>query len=110
MPILEGGARGRSASPPSSPPRMSQDDTKVLKMKSPEELLANPMDILKNSPFLLPAHLLALNPQLYAAQLAQLQAAQMMLAKQQAGGEDAGLTAFLAGVAASGSPGMNSRA
>ena len=31
------------------------------------------MDLLKN-PFLMPASLLALNPQLYAAQLAQLQA------------------------------------
>ena len=45
------------------------------------------MDLLKN-PFLLPgcmpASLLALNPQLMQAQLAQLQAAQMMLAKQQA--------------------------
>ena len=81
-------ARRRSPSPASSPPRMSQDDTKVLKMKSPEELLANPMDILKNSPFLLPAQLLALNPQLYAAQLAQLQAAQMMLVKQQAEGKE----------------------
>ena len=67
---------------------MSNDDTKVLKMKSPEELLANPMDILKNSPFLLPAQALALNPQLFAAQLAQLQAAQMMLAKQQAEGRE----------------------
>ena len=76
----------RSPSPPSSPPRMNSDDAKTLKMKSPEELLANPSnpmaDILKNSPFLLPAQLLALNPQLYAAQLAQLQAAQLMLAKQ----------------------------
>ena len=82
MPILDTAEdRRRSPSPASSPPRMSQDDTKVLKMKSPEELLANPMDILKNSPFLLPAQLLALNPQLYAAQLAQLQAAQMMLVK-----------------------------
>ena len=35
---------------------------------------SNPMDLLKN-PFLMPASLLALNPQLYAAQLAQLQAA-----------------------------------
>ena len=88
MPILDTEARRRSPSPASSPPRMSQDDTKVLKMKSPEELLANPMDILKNSPFLLPAQLLALNPQLYAAQLAQLQAAQMMLVKQQAEGKE----------------------
>ena len=40
------------------------------------------MDLLKN-PFLLPAHLLALNPNLYAAQLAQLQAAQFLFAKQQ---------------------------
>ena len=101
MPILDTEARRRSPSPASSPPRMSQDDTKVLKMKSPEELLANPMDILKNSPFLLPAQLLALNPQLYAAQLAQLQAAQMMLAKQQAEGtgwekNGSGLPAFLA--------------
>jgi len=56
----------------------------TLKMKSPEELLAGPMDLLKNaasSPFLLPAQLLALNPQLYAAQFAQLQAAQLLLAK-----------------------------
>ena len=37
----------------------------------------SPMDLLKN-PFLLPAHLLALNPNLYAAQLAQLQAAQLL--------------------------------
>ena len=89
MPILDRAEdRRRSPSPASSPPRMSQDDTKVLKMKSPEELLANPMDILKNSPFLLPAQLLALNPQLYAAQLAQLQAAQMMLVKQQAEGKE----------------------
>jgi len=79
MPTL---ARSRSASPPSSPPRMSPDRSQ-LKMKSPEELLANPMDLLKNAnPFLMPAQLLALNPQLYAAQLAQLQAAQLMLAKQ----------------------------
>merc|ERR1719225_696895 len=42
----------------------------------------SPMDLLKN-PFLLPAHLLALNPNLYAAQLAQLQAAQLLFAKQQ---------------------------
>jgi len=42
----------------------------------------SPMDLLKN-PFLLPAPLLALNPNLYAAQLAQLQAAQLLLAKQQ---------------------------
>ena len=83
MPILDTEVRRRSPSPASSPPRMSQDDTKVLKMKSPEELLANPMDILKSSPFLLPAQLLALNPQLYAAQFAQLQAAQMLLAKKQ---------------------------
>ena len=41
-----------------------------------------PMDLLK-SPFLLPAPLLALNPSLYAAQLAQLQAAQLLFAKQQ---------------------------
>ena len=80
MPTL---ARSRSPSPPSSPPRMSSEDAKTLKMKSPEELLANPMaDMLKNSPFLLPAQLMALNPQLYAAQFAQLQAAQLMLAKQ----------------------------
>ena len=78
MPILD---RSRSASPPSSPPRMSED-AKTLKMKNPEELMANPMDILKSNPFLLPAQLLALNPQLYAAQFAQLQAAQMLLAKQ----------------------------
>ena len=79
MPTL---ARSRSASPPSSPPRMSPTSSQ-LKMKSPEELLANPMDLLKNAnPFLMPAQLLALNPQLYAAQLAQLQAAQLMLAKQ----------------------------
>ena len=61
---------------------------------------SNPMDLLKN-PFLMPASLLALNPQLYAAQLAQLQAAQMMLAKQQAEGSGwekngSGLPAFLA--------------
>ena len=43
---------------------------------------AQGMDLLKN-PFLLPAHLLALNPNLYAAQLAQLQAAQFLFAKQQ---------------------------
>jgi hypothetical protein len=35
------------------------------------------------SPFLLPAQFLALNPGLYAAQLAQLQAAQLMLARHQ---------------------------
>ena len=40
------------------------------------------MELLK-SPFLLPAPLLALNPSLYAAQLAQLQAAQLLFAKQQ---------------------------
>ena len=40
------------------------------------------MDVLKGNPFLLPAPLLALNPALYAAQLAQLQAAQLLLAKQ----------------------------
>ena len=80
MPTL---AHSRSPSPPSSPPRMNSEDGKTLKMKSPEELLANPMaDMLKNSPFLLPAQLMALNPQLYAAQFAQLQAAQLMLAKQ----------------------------
>ena len=87
MPAVHEGEspRSRSVSPPSSPPRMNSDDAKTLKMKSPEELLANPlnpMDLLKNSPFLMPAQLLALNPQLYAAQLAQLQAAQIMLAKQ----------------------------
>ena len=58
------------------------------------------MDLLKNT-FLMPASLSALNPQLYAAQLAQLQAAQMMLAKQQAEGtgwekNGSGLPAFLA--------------
>ena len=80
MPTL---AHSRSPSPPSSPPRMNSEDAKTLKMKSPEELLANPMaDMLKNSPFLLPAQLMALNPQLYMAQFAQLQAAQQMLAKQ----------------------------
>ena len=42
----------------------------------------SPMDLLKN-PFLLPAHLLALNPNLYAAQLAQIQAAQFLFSKQQ---------------------------
>ena len=84
MPTLAGSfPRSRSPSPPSSPPRMTSEDAKTLKMKSPEELLANPMaDMLKNSPFLLPAQLMALNPQLYAAQFAQLQAAQLMLAKQ----------------------------
>ena len=46
-----------------------------------------PIDLLKN-PFLLPAQLLALNPSLYAAQFAQLQAAQMMLAKQNADSEE----------------------
>jgi len=40
------------------------------------------LDLLKGNPFLLSAPLLALNPALYAAQLAQLQAAQLMLAKQ----------------------------
>ena len=35
-------------------------------------------DLLAANPFLLPAQLLALNPQLYAAQLAQLQAAQLL--------------------------------
>ena len=45
-------------------------------------MAASPMDLLKN-PFLLPAPLLALNPNLYAAQLAQLQAAQLLFAKQQ---------------------------
>ena len=40
-----------------------------------------PIDIMKN-PFLLPAHLLALNPGLYAAQFAQLQAAQLLISKQ----------------------------
>jgi uncharacterized C2H2 Zn-finger protein len=40
------------------------------------------VDALKTNPFLLPAPLLALNPALYAAQLAQLQAAQLLLAKQ----------------------------
>ena len=55
---------------------------------------SGPMDLLKN-PFLMPASLLALNPQLYAAQLAQLQAAQMMLVKQQAE-NGSGLPAFLA--------------
>ena len=64
------------------------DDAKTLKMKNPEELLANPMDILKSNPFLLPAQLLALNPQLYAAQFAQLQAAQMLLAKQSLSSEE----------------------
>jgi len=86
MPILESHEQfrssSRSPSPPCSPPR-SEEGRHTLKMKSPEELLANPMaDIIKNSPFLLPAQLLALNPGLYAAQLAQLQAAQMLLAKQ----------------------------
>jgi len=42
---------------------------------------SNTMDLLKN-PFLLPAGLLALNPNLYAAQFAQLQAAQLLLSKQ----------------------------
>ena len=96
-----------SPSPPSpaqSPPTMSQrsSESPKLKMKNPHELLAaasvaasvssaasslttaaNPMDILKNNPFLLPAQFLALNPGLYAAQLAQLQAAQLLLARQQ---------------------------
>ena len=91
-------------SPAQSPPTMSQrsSESPKLKMKNPHELLAaasvaasvssaasslttatNPMDILKTNPFLLPAQFLALNPGLYAAQLAQLQAAQLLLARQQ---------------------------
>ena len=72
--------------PPSSPPHSSPPpmaESPMLKMKDQQELMANPMDLLKNNPFLLPAQFLALNPSLYAAQLAQLQAAQIMLARQQ---------------------------
>ena len=68
--------------PPSSPPRMDTESPKI-KMKDQTELMASPMDLLKSNPFLLPAQFLALNPNLYAAQLAQLQAAQLMLARQQ---------------------------
>ena len=55
--------------------------------------MTSPLDLLKN-PFLMGASpLLALNPQLYAAQLANLQAAQLMLANQQlaAASSDSGL-------------------
>ena len=57
--------------PPASPPS-------TLPAESPATA---PMDLLKN-PFLLPAQFLALNPNLYAAQFAQLQAAQLLLTKQ----------------------------
>ena len=77
MPILE------SLEPPTT------FGAKSSSPKSPvTSVPTSPMDLLKN-PFLLPAHLLALNPNLYAAQLAQLQAAQLLFAKQQteAGGD-----------------------
>ena len=64
--------------------------TKSSSPKSQMSASASPMDLLKN-PFLLPAHLLALNPNLYAAQLAQLQAAQLLFAKTQTSSEDNGL-------------------
>ena len=71
MPILE------SLEPPTT------FGVKSSSPKSPvSSVPTSPMDLLKN-PFLLPAHLLALNPNLYAAQFAQLQAAQLLFAKQQ---------------------------
>ena len=80
---------------------LSSVRTKSSSPKSPisnsqtSAMAASPMDLLKN-PFLLPAPLLALNPNLYAAQLAQLQAAQLLFAKQQSeqltGGDKNGLS------------------
>ena len=77
-------ATATSSPPPSSPPRMSTESPK-LKMKDPTELMAvSPaLDLMKSNPFLQQAQFLALNPNLYAAQLAQLQAAQILLARQQ---------------------------
>ena len=72
MPILE------SLEPPTSFGGPSSSGASPCVTSVPK----SPMDLLKN-PFLLPAHLLALNPNLYAAQLAQLQAAQLLFAKQQ---------------------------
>ena len=80
-----GSEQSAGSPPPSSPPRMETDSPKI-KMKDQTELLAAaaaPLDVLKSNPFLLPAQFLALNPNLYAAQLAQLQAAQLMLARHQ---------------------------
>merc|ERR1711994_586726 len=74
MPILESLEPQRQSSPHRKSSSLSPRDSKM----QPEA-----MDLLKN-PFLLPAQLMALNPSLYAAQLAQLQAAQLLLAKQQA--------------------------
>merc|ERR1712123_308601 len=78
MPMLESLEPHRPSS--NSPPAV----TPTPKSPSADKMQGtpSPMDLMKN-PFLLPAHLLALNPNLYAAQLAQLQAAQLLLAKQQ---------------------------
>ena len=57
---------------------------------SPQNIstMNSPLDLLKNPFFMGTSPLLALNPQLYAAQLANLQAAQLMLAKQSASADD----------------------
>jgi len=83
MPMLESLEPQRASS--NSPPSSSQPNIKSSPTVTDNKMQGaspSPMDLLKN-PFLMPAHLLALNPNLYAAQLAQLQAAQLMLAKQQ---------------------------
>merc|ERR1711892_162994 len=82
MPMLESLEPHRPSS--NSPPAV----TPTPKSPSADKMQGtpSPMDLMKN-PFLLPAHLLALNPNLYAAQLAQLQAAQLLLSKQQNEGD-----------------------
>lgn len=91
MPMLESlDGRSRSPSPISSrSPALENPQMDMLKLKSPADLLKNQMDIFRN-PLLLSAQMLALNPQLYAAQLAQLQAAQLMLARQQQDTDEGG--------------------
>ena len=84
MPMLESlePHRPSSNSSPAVTPTPKSPSAEAVDIKMQGTPAPTPMDLLKN-PFLLPAHLLALNPNLYAAQLAQLQAAQLLLSKQQ---------------------------
>ena len=69
-----------------NPPNIPTSATSFPNLANSSSISMSPLpalDLLKSNPFLLPAQLLALNPNLYAAQFAQLQAAQLMLAKQQ---------------------------
>ena len=73
--------------PDSVDPTRTADFAPLPGLPGAEKMSSLPMDLLKN-PFLLPAHLLALHPNLYAAQFAQLQAAQLLLAKQNSDSKD----------------------